>query len=87
VQGLVLTRGVEVEGKQRIVVDLQEGVGEADVKTWSPRHLGYRLDIGQTVEVEDIHLVVPRAARVRLAFAVLAAAAVCGIEGVQHAMT
>ena len=84
---MVLTRGVEVEGRQQSVVGCLDCVEEADVKTLSPMLLDCRPDTVQTVGVEDIRLVVPMAAHVHLAFAVLAAAAVSEIGGVRHAMT
>lgn len=85
-----MTRGVEVEDRQQSVVGFvgyQGCVEEADAKTLLPRPLDCRPDIVQTVGVEDIHLVVPMAVRVHLAFAVLAAAAVFEIGVVRHAMT
>lgn len=84
---MVLTRGVEVEGRQQSVVGCLGCVEEADVKTLSPLPLDCRPDTVQMVGVEDIHLVVPMAAHVHLAFAVSAAAAVSEIGGVRHAMT
>lgn len=57
------------------------------MKTLLPRPLDCRPDTARTAGVEDIHLVVPTAVRVHLAFAVLAAAAVSEIGVVRHAMT
>lgn len=84
---MVWTQGVEVEDRQQSVVGHQGRVGVARMKTWLLRPLGCRLDIAQMAEVEGIHLVAPRAARVHLAFAVLAEAVVSENGVVQHAMT
>lgn len=84
-----MTRDVEAEDRQQSVVgDLGLGcIEEADVKTLLPRPLDCRPDTAQTVGVEDVHLVVPMAVRVHLAYAVLAAAVVSEIGVVRHATT
>lgn len=84
-----MTRGVEVEDKRQSVVgDLGlDCIEEADAKTLLPRPLDCRPDTAQTVGVEDIHLVVPMAVRVHLAYAVLAAVVVSEIGVVRHATT
>ena len=86
-QGLVLTRGVEVEGRQQSVVGCLGFVEEADVKTLSPMPLDCMPDTAQMAGAEDIHLVVLMAVHVHSAFAVLAAVAVSETGGVRHAMT